>query len=110
MPPTATAPQRGWSVPPPGWAQSRPSALQPTLCLFSINAQLRGELGFRAGLSFIRKEAWPLTQPSRALQEPLTLTQKKPVSQSPARSGLPQGWQWPSPLGYFHPRWLSSGQ
>lgn len=110
MPPTATAPQRGWSVPPPGWAQSRPSALQPALCLFSINAQLRGELGFRAGLSFIRKEAWPLTQPSRALQEPLTLTQKKPVSQSPARSDLPQGWQWPSPLGYFHPRWLSSGQ
>ena len=97
-------------MPPLGWAQSRHCALQPGLRLFSINAQLWGELGFRAGLSFIRKEAWPLAQPIRALQEPLALTQKKPVSQSPARSGLPQGWQWPSPLGYFHPRWLSSGQ
>lgn len=97
-------------MPPLGWAQSRPGALQPGLRLFSINAQLRGELGFRAGLSFIRKEAWPLAQPIRALQEPLALTQKKLVSQSPACSGLPQGWQWPSPLGYFHPRWLSSGQ
>lgn len=97
-------------MPSPGWAQSGPSALQPALRLFSINVQLRGELGFRASLGFIRKEAWPLAQPSWAFREPLALTQKKPVSQSPARSGLPQEWQWPSPLGYFHPRWLSSSQ
>lgn len=86
-----------------GLGTEQTGALQPAPRLFSINAQLRGSL------SFIRKEAWPPAQHSRVLQEPLALTLKEPVSQSPARSGLPRGGgQQPSPHGYFHPHWLSS--